>query len=179
MQRFNIYNFCSTSQMKAALTGVYHDSGYKVASDAIVLVALKDDYPEVLEHHIIDKNGNDIPRKYPNWKGCIPDGRDYQPYKVDFKKYNDFIKRRRESWKALEGRGIKWHEEWTIKVGPAYLKAKNFDRFAAAMKELGTTEIYVMDRIHNVYAKTDNGFVLIFPILTEKRDDDPYTLILA
>ena len=42
--------------MQAALTGVYHDNGYKVASDAIVLVAIKSDYPEELEHHIIDKD---------------------------------------------------------------------------------------------------------------------------
>lgn len=179
MQRFNIYNFCSDFQMKAALTGVYHDSGYKVASDAVVMVAIKAEYPEELEHHIITNDGVDIPAKYPHWKSCIPDGQDYKPYKVDFKKYDEFIKRRREAWKALEGHGIKWNEEWTIKVGPAYLKAKNFDRFAAGMKELGTTEIYVMDRRHTVYAKTDNGWVLIFPILTERRDDDPYTLILA
>lgn len=179
MQRFNIYNFCGTFQMKAALTGVYHDRGYKVASDAIVMVAIKAEYPEELEHHIITKDGVDIPAKYPHWKSCIPDGRDYQKYTVDFKKYDEFIKRRRKAWKSYEGRGIKWHEDWTIKIGPAYLKARNFDRFAAGMKELGATEIYVMDKRHSVYAKSEKGWVLIFPLLVERRDDDPYTLILA
>ena len=63
--------------------------------------------------------------------------------------------------------------------GHAYLKARHFDRFAAGMKEIGATEIYVRDERRTIYAKTDKGWVLIFPMLTEREADDPDTISLA
>lgn len=179
MQRFNIYNFVGRDKYRAPLTGVYHDGGYKVASDAIVLAAVKSDYSEELEHHIISKDGQEVSAKYPNWKGCIPDGRDYQSYRVDFKEYDEFIKGRREASRSTDGKAIRWDDIWAVKVGPAYLKARHFDRFAAGMKEIGATEIYVRDERHTIYAKTDKGWVLIFPMLTEREADDPDTITLA
>lgn len=180
MQRFNIYNFCGTFQMKAALTGVYHDSGYKVASDAIVLAAIKSEYPEDLEHHIITKDGVDIPAKYPLWKTCIPDGQDYKPYSIDVAKYEAFIKERRAAWKASEGKGTKWGQyQWNVKVGPAYLRAHKFETFLSGMKEIGATEILVRDDRRTVYAKSDKGWVLIFPIRYEETENDPNIVKLA
>lgn len=180
MKRFNINNFCSDFQMKAALTGVYHDGGYKVASDTIILVAVKSDYPEVLEHHIITKEGKDIPAKYPLWKTCIPDGRDYQPYRIDPAQFEAFLKERRAAWKASEGKGTKWGQyQWKVKVGPACLRAHKFETFLSGMKEIGATEIFVMDKRHTVYAKSDKGWVLIFPIMYEGDGTEPDTLTLA
>ena len=179
MKKFNIYNFTS-SKMQAALTGVYHDNGYKVASDAIVLVAIKSDYPEELEHHIIDKDGKDVPSKYPHWKSCIPDGRDYKPYRIDPAQFEAFLKERRAAWKASEGKGTKWGQyQWTVKVGPACLKAHKFETFLSAMKEIGATEILVYDARHTVYAKTDKGAALIFPVLYAGDGTEPDILIMA
>lgn len=179
MQRFNIYNFVGSDKYRAPLTGVYHDGGYKVATDAMVLIAIKAEYPEELEHHIISKDGQEVLAKYPSWKGCIPDSRDYEVYKVDLKEYDEFIRGRREAYKATEGKGIRWNDIWAVKVGPAYLRAKYFDRFAAGMKEIGATEIYARDNRRTIYAKTDKGLVLAMPMLTQRENDDPDTITLA
>ena len=178
MQRFNIYNF--TGDFRPVLSGVYHDSGYKVASDAIILVAVKSDYQEELEHHIITKDGKDIPAKYPLWKTCLPDGKDYKPYRIDPAKFEAFLKERRAAWKASEGKGTKWGQyQWNVKVGTAYMRAHKFETFLSGMKEIGATEIFVMDKRHTVYAKTDKGWALIFPVLYEETENDPNIVTLA
>ena len=180
MQRFNIYNFCSDFHMKAALTGVFHDGGYKVASDAIVLAAIKSDYPEELEHHIVGRNGQDIVAKYPLWQTCLPDGKDYKPYRIDPAQFESFLKERRAAWKARVGKGTKWGGyQWNVKVGPAYLRAHKFEIFLAGMREIGATEILVRDDRSTVYAKSEKGWVLISPIRYEGEENSPYTVTLA
>lgn len=178
MKRFNIYNF--TSDYRPVLAGVFHDGGYKVACDTVVLVAVKSDYPEELEHHIINKDGKDIIGKYPRWRDVIPSDPDYKPYSIDPAKFEAFLKERREAWKASEGKGTKWGQyQWTVKVGPAYFRAHKFETFLSGMKEIGATEIYVMDRRHTAYVKTDKGWVLIFPVLYEETENDTNIVKLA
>lgn len=178
MKRFNIYNF--TDVHRPVLTGVFHDGGYKVACDSIILVAVKSDYPEELEHHIINKDDKDIIGKYPRWRDVIPSGPDYKPYSIDPAKFEAFLKERREAWKKDQGKGTKWGQyRWTVKVGPAYFRAHKFETFLSGMKEIGATEIYVMDSRRTAYAKTDKGWVLIFPVLYEETENDPDTVSLA
>lgn len=178
MQRFNIYNF--TGDYRPILTGVFHDNGYKVASDAIVLVAIKSDYHEELEHHIIDKDGKDVGGKYPAWRTVIPSGPGYGSYSIDPSKFEAFLKERREAWKKYHGKGTKWGKyQWKVQVGPACFRAHKFETFLSGMKEIGATEIYVKDKFRTAYAKTDKGWVLLFPILHEEIDNDPDTVILA
>jgi hypothetical protein len=178
MQRFNIYNF--TSDYRPVLAGVFHDGGYKVASDSVVLVAVKSEYQEELEHHIIDKDGKEVIGKYPIWRQVLPYGPDYKPYRIDTAQFEDFLKERRAAWKASEGKGTKWGQyKWTVKVGPAYFRAHKFETFLSGMKEICATEILVMDKRHTAYAKTDKGWVLIFPVLYEETENDANIVKLA
>lgn len=178
MQRFNIYNFTFTGAYRPVLTGVFHDKGYKVATDAIVLAAIKSDYPEELEHHIINKDGKDIIGKYPPWRQVLPYGPDYKPYSIDPAKFEAFLKERREAWKKDQGKGTRWGQyQWLVKVGPAYFRAHKFETFLSGMKEIGATEIFVMDQRRTVYAKTDKGWVLLLPVLCNAEENDPDILI--
>lgn len=180
MKRFNINNFCGSFQMNAALTGVFHDAGYKVASDGIVLAAIKSDYPEELEHHIIGKDGQDIMAKYPLWRTCLPDGKDYKPYRIETAQFEAFLKERRAAWKESVGKGTKWGQhKWNVQVGPAYFRAHKFETFLSGMKEIGATEILVMDKRRTAYAKTDKGWVLIFPVFYEETENDTNVVKLA
>lgn len=180
MKRFNINNFCGDFQMKAALTGVFHDGGYKVASDSIVLAAIKSDYPEELEHQIIGKDGQEIIAKYPLWRTCLPDGKDYKPYRIETAKFEAFLKERRAAWKESVGKGTKWGDyKWTVQIGPAYFRAHKFETFLSGMKEICATEILVMDKRRTAYAKTDKGWVLIFPVLYEETENDTNIVKLA
>lgn len=178
MKRFNIYNF--TGDYRPIMNGVFHDEGFKVASDAIVLIALKSDYPEELEHHIIYKDGKEIIGKYPLWRQILPYGPDYKPYRIEPAQFEAFLKERREAWKASEGKGTKWGQyRWTVKVGPAYFRAHKFETFLSGMKEIGATEILVMDKRRTAYAKTDKGWVLIFPVPYEETENDTNIVKLA
>lgn len=178
MQRFNIYNF--VGDYRPVLSGVFHDGGYKVASDAIVLAAIKSEYPEVLEHHIVKKDGTEIMDKYPLWRQVLPSGPDYKPYRIDTAQFEEFLKERRAAWKASVGKGTKWGQyQWNVQVGPACFRAHKFETFLAGMKEIGATEIFVMDKRRTAYAKTDKGWVLIFPVLHEDMENDPDTVKLA
>lgn len=94
MKKFNIYNFVSDDDFRPAMGGVFHDGGYKVACDSIILVAVRSDYPEELEHHVLDKDGKDILTAYPKWRACLPDGVDYKPYSIDPAQFEAFIKER-------------------------------------------------------------------------------------
>lgn len=180
MKRFNIYNFTSNDDFRPAMNGVFHDGGYKVASDAVVLVAVRSDYPEELEHHTIGKDGKDIIGKYPRWRDAIPSRPDYKSYRIDTSRFEEFLKERRAAWKASYGKGTKWGQyQWNVQVGPACFRAHKFETFLSGMKEIGATEIFVMDKRRTAYAKTDKGWVLIFPVLHEEIDNDPDTIKLA
>lgn len=180
MQRFNIYNFVGSDMFRAPLTGVFHDGGYKVASDAIVLAAIKSDYPEELEHHIIDKDGKEVIGKYPQWRTCLPDGKDYKPYRIELSRVDAFLKERRAAWKESVGKGTKWGDyKWIVQIGPAYFRAHKFETFLSGMKEIGSTEILVIDKRRTAYAKTDKGWVLIFPVRYEETENDTNIVKLA
>ena len=66
-----------------------------------------------------------------------------------------------------------------MKVGPAYFRAHKFETFLSGMKEIGATEIIVMDKRHTAYAKTDKGWALIFPVLYEETENDTNIVKLA
>lgn len=70
--KFDIYKMASKDETRPVMCGVFHDKGYKVASDATVLVAVRDAYDEALEGHILDRKGQDIIGKYPKWESVFP-----------------------------------------------------------------------------------------------------------
>ena len=54
------------AEMHPVLTGVYHDNGYVVGTNAHILLARKEDYNKSLEGKITNKKGEVIDGKYPN-----------------------------------------------------------------------------------------------------------------
>lgn len=108
--KFDIYKFaCKDTNLRPAMCGVFHDDGNKVASDAHVLVALKESYPEEYEHRDLYANGELLAPeiKYPNWRSVIPnieqEDSGYVPIKVEAKKFYDWIAEKRADYKARQG----------------------------------------------------------------------------
>jgi len=176
-RKFNIFNFVyKDSNLRPVMCGVYHDEGWRVASDLHIMVALNETYPEEYEHKILRKDGSFVIGKYPNWRSIIPDGKDYEEYEFDAQKFYDWIEQKRIEWKTETGKGIKFADEWRVQVGPTQLKAEFFDKFITAMKELGATKILVKDYRRSVYAKTDKGIVLLMPVIADEKVTDVLTL---
>ena len=98
--KFDIWKFVSKDKQRPAMGGVFHDKGFKVASDAHILVAIKDAYPKENEGKIIDKKKNVIKEaKYPKWRDLIVKGEDAG---VDVKHLASFV----EGVKELEGKNF-------------------------------------------------------------------------
>ena len=75
--KFDIWKFVAKDKQRPAMTGVFHDKGFKVASDTHILVAVKEAYPKENEGKIIDKKKNVIKdAKYPKWRDLIQKGED-------------------------------------------------------------------------------------------------------
>lgn len=175
--KFDIYNYVSKDANCPVMGGVFHDEGWRIASDLHIMIALKETCPEEYEHKILCKDGSFEDGKYPAWRSIIPNGTDYVPYEFDAQKFYDWIEQRRLVWKTETGKGIKFFDMWRVAIGPARLKAEFFDKLIAAMKHIGATQLFVKDARRAVYAKTDKGLVLLMPVvLDDEQEENVITL---
>lgn len=170
--KFDIYNYVCKDDFRPMMCGVYHEDGWRIASDAHVLFAEKFEYPEEFEGKSLLKDGHFIEQgKYPKWRSVIPDGKEYVPYEFDVQKFYDWLEEKRAAWKTEYGKGIKFGYYWRVCIGPALLKAELFDKLVTAMTQICATQLFVKDPRSAVYAKTDKGVVLLMPTIQSNTDD--------
>lgn len=139
--KFDYYKFVSKDELRPVLTGVYHDNGFKVATDAFILVAIKDDYDRgELDGKIVGKDGAFIEGNYPNWRSVIPDftskkhGYRTEVVKIDFDKWMTFM----QIYKA--DKKLNQEKMW-VKVGEQIYNVYLFNLLTIAMRRIGTDEI--------------------------------------
>lgn len=118
---------------RPALTGIYHDSGYKVATDTKVLVALKEDYPKSAEGKVFVK-GKPIPQSnFPKWQFLFNDKFEKSNIPVDFDKLIEKL----STIKKNEG---KMPYDVSLKANDGQVYYYHPDKlmiFAKAAKEIG------------------------------------------
>ena len=136
--KFDYYKFVSKDKIRPIMTGVFHDSGFKVASDCHILVAIKDEYDvSELEGKVVGKDGAFIEGKYPNWRAVIPDltvrEKKTETVKINFTKWDEIM----ATWKAEKKVG---DEKRAVKVGNAYYQVELFNLLILALKRLGVNE---------------------------------------
>ncbi len=72
--KFNIYNYVSKDDFRPVLKCVFHSGGFKVATDATIIIALaRQDYTKELEGKLLNKTAEEINGEFPNWERVIPD----------------------------------------------------------------------------------------------------------
>jgi len=79
MKKVRVFDFrkcASTDETKYWMTGVYHDKGYKVATDGRMLAKIKSDYPEMYEGKIMAFDGDEIKGDFPKYERVIPHDKD-------------------------------------------------------------------------------------------------------
>lgn len=166
---FNIFDFVGKDKIRPQMCCVYHDEGVKVASDAHILVVVKESYPEEYEHKLLRKDGAFEKCKYPNYRQIKQDMKDVEPTKIDAEKFYAWLKVRRAEFKAETGTSRNWNDSWYVKVGLAYLRAKHFDKLLKAMARLGTDELFVKDSHRAVQADSEDGWVALMPVIEPKE----------
>ena len=97
--KFDLYDYVVAEKLDAKyrphLTGVFHQNGFRIATNTNILVALAEQsYNPDFEDKILDKEMNEIKgRSFPNWKGVVPDKESMnKTWKIDRKQVVDAVK---------------------------------------------------------------------------------------
>ena len=155
-----------SNSLRPVMQCVFHDEGYKVASDAHILIAIKDNYPSEWEHKMLHADGSfEEHSTYPKWRSVIPKPDGYEPYKVDRKAFYDWLTQKRTEYKAETGKGKKFVNVWRYQVGPAWFQAERFDKLLTAMERIGTDVLMLKDARSTAYAQTEEGTALLLPVM--------------
>lgn len=139
--KFDYFKYVYKGLERPIMTGVFHDNGFKVASDAHILIAFKDDYDvSELEGKVVGKDGAFIDGKYPNWRSVIPDftsdkhGYRTETVKINFDKWMKFM----QMYKADKKLNIE--KRW-VKIGEQHYSVDLFNLLTIAMRRIGTDEV--------------------------------------
>ena len=73
------------------MKGVYHDGGYVVGINGVILYAERASYPEELEGKVTDKKGNEISGKYPDWRAVVAQVGGLHPLSYDADGLHQFV----------------------------------------------------------------------------------------
>ena len=169
--KFDIYKFTTPVIWSDILVGVYYDNGEKVATNGYMFVAIKSDYPSEREGLIIDKNGEEIKGRYPNYKGAIPSTEGWTAYQIDFAKVREIIKRSK-AWARANGKKHKSVDvERHIKVGPAFFLLDFFEKIVSGMEYIGENVLMIKDNISGAVCRNGKG-VLFLTSCLEPSDED-------
>ena len=106
---FNIWDYVANDNLRPVMEGVFHDKekGYAVATDAHILVADKDLYDNSLADpdeykqsepfkgmRPVDKYGNLIEGRYPNWSAVIPTNQgNHTKHTISLEELDAYIKK--------------------------------------------------------------------------------------
>ena len=164
--KFDIYKMAAKDETRPVMGGVFHDRGNKVASDGVVLVAVKDAYDEALEGHILDRKGQDIIGKYPRWETVFPREEETgTTHVVHTEKVYEALRIEKAEKKAA-GRYGESRMAY-VKVGDTFFRADKMAMVCAFMDAYGAKEIttYGPRRAAAVYAP-DGSKALIMPVVS-------------
>lgn len=144
--KFKIWDYVGSDKTRLALNCVFHDSGFKVASDGYIMIALKEEYAPELEGRLMKRDGILLTEdtKYPKWRDVIPDPERNAmiPVALDFAKIreieNDFkakVKALGSTYDNVLGY-IKVTDKYTFRL-QLLMKMVRF------MEHIGTNELLV------------------------------------
>lgn len=173
--KFNIYDFCAKVPLRPVMEGIYHDKGFKVASNAKILVMLEDEYDNELESKIIDRNGNEVGGRYPNYLAVIPkyNKDEYTTYHINFDAFESQVKDMRLKVYSDCGKKKTWCDEMVVHIGDTWLGAEQFSKFLSFMQHVGTDEIYIKDNAHAVLSFVGESKAIIMPRCNDGYDKHP------
>lgn len=172
--RFNLQAVAlpdSDKNIRPAMTGVYHEGGYRVASDGSVLFALKGEYPEEQEGKIIGRDGREIVATYPKFRDVYPTTEPEAIWEIDPAKILDFERRLKAENKAAKKSAIEVEKEGFVYVGETCFKLDKIAILAKFMESYKCNKLKTWGKRRAACVDAEDGsWGLIMPV---RRDDDP------
>lgn len=166
--KFKIWDYVSDDAIRPVMCHVYHDNGFKVASDSHILVAVKEDYDPSLEGRLMLKNGTLAPEneyRYPRWRDVIPNTElmEMVSVKIDFDKLKGF----EADFKAKMKAENRKYATTAVRVAEnCWFKLEYLVKMAKVMEHIGTDTLMVnADGRRAALASTDMGKAILMPIL--------------
>lgn len=176
--KVNMFDFASKENAREAMTGVYHENGFKIATDGKILFAVKSDYTEELEGKCLMRDGAVKELRYPNWKSIFPfDKNDYKEnewlsIKLVREDFYEWVKNNREIKREVYGKSKTWYDEWLVYGGNGnFFNARLYDLFTKATNEIYADEMMVKKESISTpaFCKNELGVVLMMPMfITEE-----------
>lgn len=181
--KFDFYKYAAKKDdFRPALCGILHDKGQKVVSNANILIAKKEDYPEEYEGKVLGKDGKFIDAKFPNYESIFPDLKKskYTEHEVNFEAFADFVLQIKAEAKL---RGCNTSFAF-VQIGDCYFNFQLFQLLVSYMKEIGAKTIWTASRLEYVpytrylasYVEANGSRGLLMPI--RELNDNPYNSIL-
>ena len=173
-EKFNLYDYTEKKKnYRPVMECVYHDGGYKVASNGGILVALKEDYDPSLEGKMFKKDGEELTDYvYPKWRSVIPKHDSEDWVRVNFKaeEFNNWLKERRAEYKAENAKSIKFDDFWQVRILGSHLTAERFSMLLAVAKRFGTNELIInkKDPASAWLVENENGVAIAMPYWDEE-----------
>lgn len=161
------------NEVRPALSGVYHDGGYVVATDGFVLLARKEDYDKSLEGKVTDKKGNMVATGYPKWRELVYPANGYSTG-VEINGLHAFVRGvfvRLKSKKANKRNSSAVGIAFKDASGEVRLyNANNLDKFLSGMESIGAKDIIVDASLGGLYATSAHGYVVVMPTPIQNLD---------
>lgn len=174
--KFKIWDYVGKDKIRPAMECVYHDGGFKVASDSHLLISLKEEYDPELEGRLMRKDGTllDPETRYPKWRDVIPNPEleRMTPVVLDFAKIREIEADFKAKLKVSDVLGyIKVNETYTFKL-PLFLKMVRF------MEHIGTNELLVIPECRRAaLAISGQNRGILMPVYTDP--DVEYQLVYS
>lgn len=174
---FNIWDWIANDPLRPVLNGVFHDieSKMAVATNAHMLVADADYYDESKVSGEfqsfgrcmpIDKYGNHIEGRFPNWKAVIPQQTDeWVLHHVDLKELDAYIKKC-NAYMKLNGMTGRFTKQVVYKVGTTWFLADYLRMFAIATEG----NVYVKSHDKPAVYWGDKRTALLMPMYLPEED---------
>lgn len=170
----DLFAICKrTEKNRLPLTGVFHDAEHEMAvsTDAHILVATKADYNPEFAGKIVDKYGNEIKGKFPNWIRVIPTPDKDRPYSTDIALDANVYRRalkEDKAWRKMQGaKGSKY-------LTP--IKMSDAGHFASAdlllFASLFCGSLKANSPYEPLFYRDDEKIVLVMPMMRPEHGED-------
>ena len=163
------------AEIHPVLTGVYHDNGYVVGTNAHILLARKEDYNKSLEGKITNKKGEVIDGKYPNWRAVVEGETTTNSWGINLDELHAFVRGVLTNLKA-DGAKKSSIDSATIAFKDTdgniiVCNAKTLDKALRGAKSIGATEFGNKSETF-AHAQTKKGYVVCPTISTYHSIND-------
>lgn len=165
--KFDMYKYVAKDSIRLVMSCVYFHDGFKVASDAHILICIKEDYPADLEGKMVNKRGEmitEVGQKYPNYTAVKPSG-GHLRIKLNFDEVAALSKYA-STEKKVSGRPT------YVRIGDNFFVFSLFFKLVTFARHIGAYHLLLYSQHGNLVVENGESWGILMP-LKSAGDDCP------